>query len=308
MKTHLTPWKLLAFAALSALGLAACGGSDDADDTLLMPPEGEACALVNFQQGNKTLHKPPQWFIAQITEKDRLQLITNPQALPNGLPPGHACAFKFTVKPGDRPVGGSERAEVSQSDVGDYRLGEGVELYYRWSTMFDPVTLPSEASQRAKIQYLNFVQWHHSDWQLEGAPPIDFVVRKEPGNTSGYIIALVVRGNPSHADALWTWPVQAGEWHEFVFHLRLSARNGLVELWHNGEHRRQDNIKNLFSENPYVYVKQGLHRNNMNLTSIVYHSPMLVGTSPEQVGLGPDGPLPLPGHTNVFLPVGNSPR
>jgi hypothetical protein len=258
------------------------------------PDLTEACRLVDFPKGNKKLRKPPQWFMAQIADKDRLEVVTEP----GKLPPGYPCAFKFTVKPGDKPVGGSERAELSQSDVAP--LGEGTELYYRWSTLFDPSTLPGGAGA-AKIKSLVFTQWHHTrkpPSDISGAPPIDLEVRKRPASAGGgYILALIVRERPNQdAPPLWTHAVEPGKWYDFTFHVRFSKKKeGLVELWCNGEHYRREKIQTLYPEAPYVYVKQGLYRNDgIGTVNVVYHSPMLTGSSLEQVQVGAHPPPPPP--------------
>lgn len=271
----------------------------------LLPGSGRAsdwddrCKLVDFNKGSKKLHKPPQWFIAQLADKDRLELITDPAK----RPPGYPCAFKFTVKPGDHPVGGSERAELSQSDVTP--LGEGTELYYRWSTLFDPSTLPS-GSGAAKIKSLVFTQWHHTrktPSAVSGAPPVALEVRKRPASAGGgYMLALIVRQHPNRdASPLWTHPVEPGKWYDFTVHVRFSKKNGLVELWCDGEHFQRENIQTLYPATPYVYVKQGLYRNDgIGTVNVVYHSPMLTGSSLEAVN---PGSLPPPSQKEPEPPA-----
>lgn len=287
-------WNLLlglALALLSGPSRAAPGASD-------------ACKLLDFQKGSKKLRKPPEWFIAQLADRDRIELVTDPAK----VPPGYPCAFKFTVKPGDRPVGGSERAELSQSDVAP--LGEGTERYYRWSTMFDPSALPSGAG-KAQVKSLVFTQWHHTrkpPSEISGAPPIDLEVRKRPASAgAGYILALIVRQNPNQdASPLWSQPVEPGKWYDFTFHVRFSQKKGLVELWCNGEHFRKDNIQTLYPEAPFVYLKQGLYRNaGIGAVNVVYHSPMLTGSTQEDVRAG--APPPPPTGEQPAPPVAGTP-
>lgn len=189
-----------------------------------------------------------QWSKTQMVSKDRLEVVGNP------VKEGQ-FALKTTVRSGDDPIGASgNRNELVIAGIDK----SGSERVYRWSTMF-----PKDF-ESADTWHL-FTQWHHDG--SDGSPPVEFFVW-------GETIFLRVDG-----EDLWSTPLVRGKWQEFVFSVKW-ARNGWVELRHNGKLVLEKTSASTLYAGQGVYLKQGLYRHaSVSHPQVVYHDGMTVAES-----------------------------
>ncbi|HWE23800.1 MAG TPA: polysaccharide lyase [Myxococcales bacterium] len=173
-------------------------------------------------------------------------------------------------------------------------IGEGLEEYYAWSTMFDP-SYPSESSWQV------FTQWHHSG--CCGSPPIEFDIHGE---------TLALDSNVRNPMVtLWSTPLVRGVWHDFVFHVVWSSNPdlGLVELWYDGQKVIEAKAWQTLYPGQTNYLKQGLYRDSAIVpTAVLYHDGMTIGTTLADVAPQLLPPPPADGGTPdpVVPPAGGS--
>jgi hypothetical protein len=179
---------------------------------------------------------------------------------------GHFAA-RFVVKPGDRPIGGGERAELYAS------AGEraGVESWWKWSTYFPTGFRPNRNSN-----FNIFTQWHHSGTSC--TPPVRFDV-----DTSRSPIKLKLRvwggrldENTCGASYQRVWTIanlRRNHWYNFRFHVKWSDSRtvGFVRLSINGRVRVPKTHTATLYRGQSVYVKQGFYRGSSSLTSTLFH-------------------------------------
>ncbi|MBU8896423.1 carbohydrate-binding protein [Corallococcus sp. H22C18031201] len=207
----------------------------------------------DFETGNTS-----QWTREQSVSASRLQVVTD--VVREGR-----YALKATVHQGDDPINGSgnrnELLYLSQETQGD-------EYFYKWSTLF-PNGYPSADSWQV------FTQWHQEG--CCGSPPLEFFVRGEQMN---------MRVGGVNGPILWKAPIDRGNWHDFVLHVKWSPnpKEGFVELYHNGTLV----VPKTFGANQFGsdknYLKQGLYRDaSIGPEASVYHDGFVMGTSLEDV-------------------------
>lgn len=193
-----------------------------------------------------------QWTKAQIVASNRIRIVSDP------VRDGRFAA-RFLVRQGDDPIGASgNRSELVQ--LGQDEAGK--ELVYRWHTMW-----PSDYASEDTWQL--FTQWHHTG--SDGSPPVEFFVWGEQ-------IYLRVNG-----DDLWSTPLVRGRWQEFVFRVKW-ARNGWVELHHNGRLVLPKTSASTLYAGQGVYLKQGLYRDaKVAKEQVIFHDAMTIATSLDDV-------------------------
>jgi hypothetical protein len=183
------------------------------------------------------------------------------------------------------------RTELHQGDIAsngtrnelDYMLqqGEGTDLYYSWSTMF-PAEYPNVTGSG---MFQIFTQWHQAQ-NIGNAPPVVMNIVADEMRLTNYITSAV----------LWHAPLNRGVWHDFIVHAKWSSDPsvGFLELWYNGEKVVDHAYGPTLFPGTWVYLKQGLYRNNAIVpTAVVYHDGMTVATALEDVLQTP----PAPGTT-----------
>jgi hypothetical protein len=205
-------------------------------------------------------------------ESGRLNQWSSVQALPGRITvvrsprrQGHYSA-RFVVRPGDTPVPGGERSELT------YQAHEraGVSSWWRWSTYFPASFNPVKGNWNV------FTQWHHSG--LWCPPPIRFIVDAYSRPAKMF---LVVRGGKlntasctatsRHQFRIGT--LRLGHWYRFMFHVRWSPHRsgGVVRLVVNGRVKVPRRHMATLYAGQSVYIKQGFYRAPSGRTSVVYH-------------------------------------
>jgi hypothetical protein len=244
--------------AAVATTVAGCLGSSDEKPPRQNGPGASADEPVHRIPGRLVVRGDwetgdlSQWDGAQAVSRDRIQVVTSP------VDQGR-YAGRFEVRNGDNPIGYGDRAEV-QVDTGEK---EGADRWYAWSTLFDPTYPTSDAWQVVS-------QWH---CDCDGTPSVGFYVIRN---------RLALQINPHDAEErpirepriIWSTPLDRGTWHRIRLHVIWSGsdRDGLVDLWHDGEHVAGPvHIRTLYPGHA-AYFKQGLYRQSgVPQTGIVYH-------------------------------------
>lgn len=213
----------------------------------------------------------------------RLPGWTQVQAAPGGVrivrgpdAAGRRVAL-FTVRPGDRPVPGGERAEVVASHAATAGR-EGAEAWYAWSTYF-PADLHPLARSTSNI----FTQWHQWDPSPPARPAhcspniaLQVNTRHRPPR-----IRLAVRGGrlnartcqPQVARAWDTVELRLRRWVDFALYVRWSSSpaRGRVALAVDGHVVvRPTRVATLYP-GLGTYLKQGFYRAPSPATSRIYH-------------------------------------
>ncbi|MBM7114621.1 heparin lyase I family protein [Archangium primigenium] len=212
---------------------------------------------ADYETGDRS-----QWDREQMVSSDRLQVTTSAGTL---APRQGRYALKATVRQGDNPINSSgNRNELVKMT----NEPSGSEYYYRWSTMFDP-TFPSVRTWQL------FTQWHHSG--NSGSPPVEFYVYGEE-------VRLNIGGDPGVI--VWKTPLVRGKWHDFVFHVKWSAKasEGFVELYYNGALVLPKRYIATQFSGQVNYLKLGLYRSDtVTQTGIVYHDDWVMARTLEDV-------------------------
>ncbi|MFY2562141.1 heparin lyase I family protein [Corallococcus terminator] len=202
----------------------------------------------DFETGNRS-----QYSGEQVVSSDRLLVVTNPVA-------EGKYALKVTVKQGDDPINSSgNRNEL----VYQGKEKEGSEYYYRWKVMF-ATDFPSVDTWQL------FTQWHHDG--CCGSPPLEFYVRGEEMR-----MAL-----NSDSTIPWRGKLQRGVWHEFILHVKWSAKasTGFVELWHNKEKVLAKRSAATMYSGQNNYLKLGLYRSDtVKPVGVLYHDGFIQATT-----------------------------
>jgi hypothetical protein len=222
---------------------------------------------------------------------------------------GTGYALQVQLLDGDS-FGGNVRNEVSSAadpNHAEIRWGEGDEIWYGWSTMFDP-GFPTPGSVASP--WVLFTQWHHANDDF--SPPLSMALQTNgAGDFSVQLWATHTYGVDNVP--LWQAPIARGQWHDFVVHVKWSSDStGFVELYY-GVNGAVPALQTLSPPNAYcqgqfngtrcfgptlftgqnVYIKQGLYRNPaLHGSMTVYHDAMKAGTTISDVSL-PTVPEPL---------------
>jgi polysaccharide lyase-like protein len=184
---------------------------------------------------------------------------------------GRRRVARFTVRPGDRPVVGGERAEVAASAAATGGL-EGSERWYAWSTYF-----PADLNPVPNATWNVFTQWHATgDDHCSPNVAMQVNTRARPAR-----LRLAVRGGrlavgscaPQATMAWDTVVLESERWYDFALHVRWSAhpRRGLVELAVDGRVVVAPTTVPTLYPGQGVYVKQGFYRGPSTTTSRIYH-------------------------------------
>ncbi|UGS35719.1 hypothetical protein DSM104329_02114 [Capillimicrobium parvum] len=205
------------------------------------------------------------------------------QAAPGGvrIVPGPGTRGRrvalFTVRPGDRPVPGGERAEVVASHAATAGR-EGAEAWYAWSSYF-PADLNPLASSTSNV----FTQWHQWDPSPPARPTrcspniaLQINTRHTPPR-----IRLAVRGGrldprtcrPGTARAWDTVALARRRWVDFALYVRwsASAQRGRVALAIDGRTVVPVTRAATLYPGQGTYLKQGFYRAPSPATSRIYH-------------------------------------
>jgi hypothetical protein len=181
---------------------------------------------------------------------------------------------RFEVRKGDVPsFGGGERSEV-QGDASSTGGAEGEVRWYRFSTKFDS----SFPQNHADLGWGVTNQWHpDSD---VGSPPVSWTVGMRNGYWSLTVSNQTAPDVYVNTFSIFDTPLSPGQWHDVMMQIRWSESNtvGSIKLWLNG-------VPQKFADGTYTYVgrtlipgtssvyyKEGMYREPMAPTDIVYHS------------------------------------
>jgi hypothetical protein len=177
-------------------------------------------------------------------------------------------ASRFTVKPGDHPVPGGERAEVMY--VSHERAGKT--SWWRWSTFFPRGFHPNAGAWNI------FTQWHQTGDQCP--PPVRFMVDK-------YVTPARLRldiwsgrlntGNctPQYRHSWYLGKLRRNRWYNFAVKFKWSPRKsrGFVRVTVNGKVRARKHTATLY-RGMGVYLKQGFYRGESSKTTTIIHDGM----------------------------------
>ena len=163
-----------------------------------------------------------QWTNIERAARSRIAIVRDP------VHQGH-YASRFTVKPGDHPVSGGERAEVYFNS--NERAGQT--SWWRWSTYFPRSFHPNPGGWNI------FTQWHHTGTSC--TTPVHFQVRRLQGYSR---LELQVWGGQLNTSTcepqykrLWTLGrLHRNRWYRFVvkFHSRGDPVQGPKPLCEAG--------------------------------------------------------------------------
>ena len=229
-------------------------------------------------------------------------------------PPGQETtgkALRVELRPGDlwpcaTCSGATTRNELVQNkDSGTttptlYKAGD--DRYFAWSTYFPAEfahwTCSNDTNCPGGVPNSNYNAWnvvtqfhHNSD---NGVNPIGIDLRRTTtSSANSYALILLYGYNGGSSDReLWRQDLQAGNWYDFVLHVRFSTTStGVLELWvgNNGGAKTQQtlscpsgaslscSVATLYADGA-DYLKQGLYRNaSIADTSVIFHKGMMDG-------------------------------
>ena len=182
-----------------------------------------------------------------------------------------------------------------------YRAGD--DRYFAWSTYFPAefarwTCKGTDSNCPNGIPNSNYNPWNvvtqfHQSGD-SGVNPLGIDLRRTSlSSQNSYAIVLLYAYNNGSSDReLWRQELQAGNWYDFVLHVRFSqGSDGVLELWvgnNGGPKARQTlacpagasitcNGATLYSDGA-DYLKQGLYRNSSIAdTSVIFHKGMMDG-------------------------------
>lgn len=245
--------------------------------------------------------------------------------------------FQIVAPPGQEPTGKALRVELRSGDMWPcvtcayattrnelvytndsgtstptyYQAGD--DRYFAWSTYFPAefarwTCVASDPNCPGGVPNANFNPWnvftqfhHNGD---NGVNPIGMDLRRTTtSNANSYALILLWGSNGGNNDReLWRQDLQAGNWYDFVLHVRFSTTTtGVLELWvgmNGGAKSKQTlscpsgasqtcNVATLYSDGK-DYLKQGLYRNaSIADTSVIFHKGMMDGDTFADVTGGP---------------------
>lgn len=204
---------------------------------------------------------------------DQLQAAPGALRIVRGPRAGGRRVALFTVRPGDRPVPGGERAEVAASPRATGG-SEGMTAWYAWSTYF-----PRDLNPVPDHTWNVFTQWHGT--QPDGCSPnvaLQVNTRARPAR-----IRLSVRGGRlgagCSAQVTRSWDTVAlprRRWVDFALLVRWSAdpRRGFVKLVVDGRVVVPGTATPTLYPRQGVYAKQGFYRGPSSRTSRIYQGGM----------------------------------
>ena len=244
MAGRLAPLTLLVALALMGAAVSAA------------PARGNIVKRLDYETGGLG-----QWNYVQALP-GRVAVVSRPKRQ------GHYAA-RFTVKPGDRPVGGSgERAELT-SLTGEHA---GMTSWWRWSTFFPRHFNPVRGTWNV------FTQWHQT--QDACSPPLQFTVDASGHPARMYLRVKGGRLNTRTCSASYSRSFRMGtlhlrHWYRFVLQVKWSPykSRGFLRLWVNGRRRVKSHAATLY-KGQGVYAKQGFYRGPSSKTSIIFHDGM----------------------------------
>jgi Polysaccharide lyase len=177
-------------------------------------------------------------------------------------------ASRFTVKPGDDPVSGGERAELMY--LSHERAGKT--SWWRWSTYFPTGFHPNEGAWNI------FTQWHQTGDQCP--PPVRFMVDKYVTPPRLRLDIWSGRLNtssctPQYKHSWYLGKLRRNRWFNFVvkFKWSPSKSHGYVRVIVNGKVRVSKHTATLY-RGMGVYLKQGFYRGGSSKTTTIIHDGM----------------------------------
>jgi hypothetical protein len=209
---------------------------------------------LDFETGSFT-----QWTSKQALP-GRIDIIPSP------VRQGH-FASRFTVKPGDHPVSGGERAELMYWS----RERAGKTSYWRWSTYFPTGFHPNPGAWNI------FTQWHQTGSRCPSVPPpVRFMVDKyvQPAKLRLDIWSgrLGSSCNPRYKHSWYLGKLRRNHWYTFVVKFKWSPRksHGFVRVAVNGNRKVRKRMATLY-KGQGVYLKQGFYRGDSGKTTTIIH-------------------------------------
>ena len=189
--------------------------------------------------------------------------------------PERGYVARFELRSGDRPsfdASNVDRSEVNALE-GTTGGGEGDLRWYSFSVKFDP-TFPEDTGGWGVLTN----QWH-ADVSV-AAPPVAFYAVGDkwqliasPQSSPG-----VYLGNK----VLWETPIALGEWHDVKMAINFSSSDGTgyVQVWQNGVRQQLTNGSDTYQirtlipgyADPKTYYKEGIYRDALPSTAVVYHA------------------------------------
>ncbi|HVD65690.1 MAG TPA: polysaccharide lyase [Gaiellaceae bacterium] len=230
-----------------ALALLACSGAFIA---VTAPAEARVLKRLDFETGS----------LGQWTSKQALP--GRIDVVPSPVRQGQ-FASRFTVKPGDHPVAGGERAELMFWS----HERAGKTSWWRWSTYFPKGFHPNRGAWNV------FTQWHQTGDSC--VSPVRFLVDRYSSRPrlrldiwSGRLSSC----NPQYKHSWSLGRLHRNHWYNFVVKFKWSPRasRGFVKVSVNGRTRVHRHVATLY-RGMGVYVKQGFYRGNSSRTTTIIH-------------------------------------
>lgn len=194
--------------------------------------------------------------------------------------PAKGKVARFEVRSGDvPPFGGGERSEVQ---AGDETGGtEGQTRWYAFSTKFDS-TFPQN---HADLGWGLTNQWHAN--ASGGSPPVGWYLDAKNGHWSLVVNRQSAPGTYLNSLSLIDVPLKVGTWHDVKMQVTWSRSDtvGAIKLWLNGVPQTFTNgsttynVRTLIPGASSVYYKEGIYRQAMAPTAIVYHTGFRTATA-----------------------------
>lgn len=220
------------------------------------PASANVLKRLDFETGSLS-----QWTSIQEAAPGRISIVRDP--VEQG-----AFASKFTVKPGDHPVPGGERAEVYWKS----NENAGETSWWRWSTFFPRSFHPNLGGWNI------FTQWHQTGPSCTS--PVHFQVRHFRHRSRLELQVWGGRLNTSTCEPqykrLWVLGrLHRDRWYRFEVKFRWSANRarGRVLVRVNGNVKVRAHAATLY-KGQGVYVKQGFYRGDSSKTTTLYQDGM----------------------------------
>lgn len=246
--------------------------------TTTTPPPNPAARLFN---GDYSTGDFRQWDVVQTKSYNS----TGSNYVPTysasiAQDPAKGNVGRFEVRRGDVPsFGGGERSEVQ---AGNSTGGtEGQTRWYAFSTKFD-TTFPQN---HADLGWGLTNQWHADS--SAGSPPVGWYVDVKNGFWSLVIHRQSAPGTYINTFSIIDVPLAVGTWHDVKMQVTWSKSDtvGAIKLWLNGVPQTFTNgsttynVRTLIPGTSSVYYKEGMYRQPMTPTAIVYHAGFRAATA-----------------------------
>ena len=182
--------------------------------------------------------------------------------------------YRFEVRPGDRwgrDLSAAEDKERSEI-IFPYRFPKGTDIWVGFSMQVE-----NEEASRAKWVVIG--QIHSSP--PPGVPRSPPVSQQLNGSKFSILAEWQRPGEPRLKARVFTDPkLESKKWYEFIYHVRFSLEDGLLDIWRDGQQIVTYRGPLGYSDELGNYVKLGIYRHASDDTLVVRYKDITVGTKP----------------------------